>query len=60
MREEVEVIKEQICELVEKNSQLELENTLLKSLACPEQLEKFQSQPSPKEPAPETPETRKP
>lgn len=43
VREEVEVLKEQIRELLEKNSQLERENTLLKTLASPEQLEKFQS-----------------
>ena len=52
VREEVEILK-----LVEKNSQLERENTLLKTLASPEQLEKFQSRLSPEEPAPETPET---
>ncbi|KAJ1058229.1 hypothetical protein K5549_019954, partial [Capra hircus] len=57
VREEVEILKEQIRELVEKNSQLERENTLLKTLASPEQLEKFQSRLSPEEPAPETPET---
>ncbi|NXT92147.1 T22D3 protein, partial [Anhinga rufa] len=43
VREEVEVLKEQIKELLEKNSQLERENNLLKTLASPEQLEKFQS-----------------
>ncbi|KFQ23330.1 TSC22 domain family protein 3, partial [Merops nubicus] len=43
VREEVEVLKEQIKELLEKNSQLERENSLLKNLASPEQLEKFQS-----------------
>ncbi|XP_050821661.1 TSC22 domain family protein 3 isoform X1 [Gopherus flavomarginatus] len=43
VREEVEILKEQIKELVEKNSQLERENSLLKTLASPEQLEKFQS-----------------
>ncbi|KAH0511910.1 TSC22 domain family protein 3 [Microtus ochrogaster] len=57
VREEVELLKEQIRELVEKNSQLERENTLLKTLASPEQLEKFQSRLSPEEPAPEAPET---
>ncbi|XP_036918671.1 TSC22 domain family protein 3 isoform X1 [Sturnira hondurensis] len=57
VREEVEVLKEQIRELVEKNSQLERENTLLKTLASPEQLEKFQSRLSPEEPAPETPQS---
>ncbi|XP_042334207.1 TSC22 domain family protein 3 isoform X1 [Sceloporus undulatus] len=43
VREEVEVLKEQIKELAEKNSQLERENCLLKTLASPEQLQKFQS-----------------
>ncbi|KAK7138180.1 hypothetical protein R3I94_013722 [Phoxinus phoxinus] len=43
VREEVEVLKEQIKELAEKNNQLERENSLLKNLASPEQLEKFQS-----------------
>ncbi|XP_053435342.1 TSC22 domain family protein 3 isoform X2 [Nycticebus coucang] len=56
VREEVEVLKEQIRELVEKNSQLERENTLLKTLASPEQLEKFQSRLSPEEPAAESPQ----
>ncbi|XP_036596272.1 TSC22 domain family protein 3 isoform X1 [Trichosurus vulpecula] len=49
VREEVEILKEQIKELVEKNSQLERENSLLKTLASPEQLEKFESQLSPDE-----------
>ncbi|KAM5146300.1 TSC22 domain family protein 3 [Mantella aurantiaca] len=43
VREEVEVLKEQIKELVEKNSQLERENCLLKNLASPEQMKKFES-----------------
>ncbi|XP_069550609.1 TSC22 domain family protein 3 isoform X2 [Brachyistius frenatus] len=43
VREEVEILKEQIKELAEKNDQLERENYLLKNLASPEQLEKFQS-----------------
>ncbi|XP_073456687.1 TSC22 domain family protein 1-like isoform X2 [Aquarana catesbeiana] len=43
VREEVEVLKEQIKELVEKNSQLERENCLLKNLASPEQMQRFQS-----------------
>uniref|UniRef100_UPI00358E41A0 TSC22 domain family protein 4-like isoform X2 n=1 Tax=Myxine glutinosa TaxID=7769 RepID=UPI00358E41A0 len=38
VREEVEVLKEQIRELVEKNSHLEQENQILKNLANPEQL----------------------
>ncbi|XP_043927644.1 TSC22 domain family protein 1 [Protopterus annectens] len=44
VREEVEVLKEQIKELLEKNSQLEHENNLLKTLASPEQLAQFQAQ----------------
>ena len=43
VREEVEILKEQIKELAEKNNQLERENSLLKNLASPEQMEKFQS-----------------
>nr|XP_060612145.1 TSC22 domain family protein 3 isoform X2 [Anolis sagrei ordinatus] len=43
VREEVEVLKEQIKELAEKNSQLERENSLLRNLASPEQLQRFQS-----------------
>ncbi|XP_062856705.1 TSC22 domain family protein 3 isoform X1 [Trichomycterus rosablanca] len=43
VREEVEILKEQIKELAEKNNQLERENSLLKNLASPEQLQKFQS-----------------
>lgn len=44
VREEVEVLKEQIKELIERNSQLEQENTVLKNLASPEQLAQFQAQ----------------
>ncbi|XP_068185861.1 TSC22 domain family protein 1-like isoform X2 [Antennarius striatus] len=44
VREEVEVLKEQIKELIERNSQLEQENTLLKTLASPEQMAMFQAQ----------------
>ncbi|XP_062258473.1 TSC22 domain family protein 1-like isoform X3 [Platichthys flesus] len=44
VREEVEVLKEQIKELIERNAQLEQENTLLKTLASPEQLAQFQAQ----------------
>lgn len=44
VREEVEVLKEQIKELIEKNNQLEQENALLKTLASPEQLAQFQAQ----------------
>ena len=43
VREEVETLKEQIKELIEKNS-LEQENNLLKTLASPEQLAQFQAQ----------------
>lgn len=38
VREEVEVLKEQIKELCERNSMLERENAVLKSLANSEQL----------------------
>uniref|UniRef100_A0A8W8IG81 TSC22 domain family protein 3 n=1 Tax=Magallana gigas TaxID=29159 RepID=A0A8W8IG81_MAGGI len=38
VREEVEVLKEQIKELIEKNSQLEHENNILKAAASPETL----------------------
>ncbi|XP_010885080.1 TSC22 domain family protein 1 isoform X3 [Esox lucius] len=44
VREEVEVLKEQIKDLIERNSQLEQENLLLKTLASPEQLAQFQAQ----------------
>ncbi|KAK3557130.1 hypothetical protein QTP70_024742, partial [Hemibagrus guttatus] len=44
VREEVEVLKEQIKDLIERNSQLEQENNLLKNLASPEQLAQFQVQ----------------
>ncbi|CAL9698712.1 unnamed protein product [Knipowitschia caucasica] len=44
VREEVEVLKEQIKELIERNSLLEQENTLLKTLASPEQMAQFQAQ----------------
>ncbi|KAL4635687.1 TSC22 domain family protein 1-like [Arapaima gigas] len=44
VREEVEVLKEQIKELIERNSQLEQENNLLKTLASPEQLAQFHAQ----------------
>ena len=42
VREEVEVLKEQIKELLEKNSQLEYENSILKASASPETLAKIQ------------------
>ncbi|CAL8266762.1 unnamed protein product [Lota lota] len=44
VREEVEVLKEQIKDLIDRNTQLEQENTLLKNLASPEQIAQFQSQ----------------
>lgn len=43
VREEVEVLKEQIKELLEKNSQLEYENSILRADASPETLAKLQS-----------------
>ncbi|KAJ7993468.1 hypothetical protein DPEC_G00272740 [Dallia pectoralis] len=43
VREEVEVLKEQIKELYERNSQLERENAVLKSLANTEQLTQLSS-----------------
>jgi regulator of replication initiation timing len=43
VREEVEVLKEQIKELVEKNSQLEYENSILRADATPETLAKLQT-----------------
>uniref|UniRef100_H3CQU6 TSC22 domain family, member 2 n=1 Tax=Tetraodon nigroviridis TaxID=99883 RepID=H3CQU6_TETNG len=44
VREEVEVLKEQIKELYERNSVLERENAVLKSLANSEQLSQLSSQ----------------
>ncbi|XP_029970318.1 TSC22 domain family protein 2 isoform X1 [Salarias fasciatus] len=44
VREEVEVLKEQIKELLEKNSVLEKENAVLKSLANSEQLSQLSTQ----------------
>lgn len=44
VREEVEVLKEQIKELYERNSVLEKENAVLKSLANTEQLTQLTSQ----------------
>lgn len=44
VREEVEVLKEQIKELYERNSMLEHENAVLKSLANTEQLSQLSSQ----------------
>lgn len=53
VREEVEVLKEQIKELLEKNSQLEYENSILKANATPETLAKLQ-QNNPQAPPPPT------
>ncbi|NWR89160.1 T22D2 protein, partial [Furnarius figulus] len=47
VREEVEVLKEQIKELVERNSLLERENALLKSLSNNDQLSQLSSQQTP-------------
>ena len=47
VREEVEVLKEQIKELIEKNSQLEYENSILKANASPETLAKLSQPPKP-------------
>ncbi|XP_053315838.1 TSC22 domain family protein 2 isoform X3 [Spea bombifrons] len=44
VREEVEVLKEQIKELIEKNSTLERENALLKSLSNNDQLSQLSTQ----------------
>uniref|UniRef100_A0A3Q2H1J4 TSC22 domain family member 2 n=2 Tax=Equus TaxID=9789 RepID=A0A3Q2H1J4_HORSE len=44
VREEVEVLKEQIKELVERNSLLERENALLKSLSNSDQLSQLPAQ----------------
>uniref|UniRef100_A0A2I3GLD7 TSC22 domain family member 2 n=2 Tax=Hylobatidae TaxID=9577 RepID=A0A2I3GLD7_NOMLE len=44
VREEVEVLKEQIKELVERNSLLERENALLKSLSSNDQLSQLPTQ----------------
>ncbi|XP_034412417.1 TSC22 domain family protein 2-like [Cyclopterus lumpus] len=46
VREEVEVLKEQIKELFERNSVLEKENAVLKSLANSEQLSQLPAQPA--------------
>uniref|UniRef100_A0A4W3I2Q0 Uncharacterized protein n=1 Tax=Callorhinchus milii TaxID=7868 RepID=A0A4W3I2Q0_CALMI len=46
VREEVEVLKEQIKELIERNCSLERENSLLKSLTNNDQLSQLQIQPS--------------
>jgi regulator of replication initiation timing len=41
VREEVDIMKEQIKELLEKNTQLELENSILRSAASPDTLSKL-------------------
>ena len=41
VREEVEVLKEQIAELIERNNQLEYENSILRAAASPETLAKL-------------------
>ncbi|XP_062259898.1 TSC22 domain family protein 2-like isoform X1 [Platichthys flesus] len=46
VREEVEVLKEQIKELFERNSMLERENAVLKSVANSEQLSQLSTQPA--------------
>ncbi|KAJ1079999.1 hypothetical protein NDU88_000221 [Pleurodeles waltl] len=43
VREEVDVLREQIKDLMERNALLEQENTVLKSLASPEQLSEMQA-----------------
>lgn len=59
VREEVEVLKEQIKELFERNSVLERENAVLKSLANSEQLSQLSTQTGPSstppQPAPSQP-----
>lgn len=50
VREEVEVLKEQIKELIEKNNQLEYENSILKAAASQETISSL-SQPRPQQPS---------
>lgn len=52
VREEVEVLKEQIKELIEKNSTLERENALLKSLSNSDQLSQLSTQAGPSQQPP--------
>uniref|UniRef100_A0A673CTA0 TSC22 domain family, member 2 n=1 Tax=Sphaeramia orbicularis TaxID=375764 RepID=A0A673CTA0_9TELE len=47
VREEVEVLKEQIKELYERNSVLDRENVVLKSLANSEELGQLSNHPTP-------------
>jgi len=42
VREEVEVLKEQIADLIERNNQLEYENGILRAAASAETLAKLQ------------------
>uniref|UniRef100_A0A3Q2TFP4 Uncharacterized protein n=1 Tax=Fundulus heteroclitus TaxID=8078 RepID=A0A3Q2TFP4_FUNHE len=55
VREEVEVLKEQIKELFERNSVLERENAVLKSLASSEQLSQLSQNRSTSPPDPKRP-----
>ncbi|XP_064638620.1 TSC22 domain family protein 1-like isoform X2 [Lineus longissimus] len=50
VREEVEVLREQIKELLEQKAQLEYENSVLKSAALPETLQKLSNGPPPQPP----------
>uniref|UniRef100_A0A670KFJ5 Uncharacterized protein n=1 Tax=Podarcis muralis TaxID=64176 RepID=A0A670KFJ5_PODMU len=61
VREEVDLLKDQIQELLEKNGRLQRENHLLKNLASPEQLQNLESrQPlQVRPPCPEDPRARK-
>uniref|UniRef100_A0AAY5L0G5 TSC22 domain family member 2 n=1 Tax=Esox lucius TaxID=8010 RepID=A0AAY5L0G5_ESOLU len=55
VREEVEVLKEQIKELFERNSMLERENAVLKSLANSDQLSQLSVRPAATNPSSGTP-----
>ncbi|XP_060126610.1 TSC22 domain family protein 1-like [Zootoca vivipara] len=61
VREEVDLLKDQIRELLEKNGRLQRENHLLKNLASPEQLQNLESHRPLKvrPPCPEDPQARK-
>ncbi|KAK7466559.1 hypothetical protein BaRGS_00037343 [Batillaria attramentaria] len=52
VREEVEVLKEQIKELMERLSQLEYENNILRAAATPDTLAKLTPQTQPSQPPP--------
>lgn len=60
VREEVEVLKEQIKELCERNSVLERENAVLKSLANSEQLSQLSAHTATASPPAQTPPTNPP